>query len=287
VETGSSFNHVLFEVEQRVARITLNRPEKLNALFFGPASIRDELTQAFALADADEAVGSILLSGAGRAFCAGADLTLVKPRETVYDEKRFFDESAQFLRSVRSVAKPVIAAVHGVCVGAGLGLMAQCDLIIAADDARFGLVEGPRGLPGATEIVPLVGPYWAKFMILTGEMLDASWAQHIGLIMLSVAADQLMGAAFDLARRIALTPSKSAQLNKLAINRVIEASGLEQAMNVGRAHDALTAAMSKFAAAPDGRLFRDILQSEGVAGLRSAVAQPPWLATFGQPRRRE
>jgi enoyl-CoA hydratase/carnithine racemase len=285
VEPIDQFKHILYTVEDRVARITLNRPEKLNALFFGPGSNRDELIRAFAGADADESVGAILLSGAGRSFCGGADLTIVKPRETSYDEQRFFEESAQFLRSIRNVSKPTIAAVHGACVGAGLGLMAQCDLIVAADDARFGLVEGPRGLPGATEIVPLIGPNWAKFMILTGELLDAAWAERIGLIMLSVDANQLGAATFELARRIAHTPAKSTQLNKLSINSMIDAGGLQQVMNAGHTHDVLTAAMSKFATAPDGRLVRDILQTEGVAGLRAAFAQPSWLSTFArQPR---
>jgi enoyl-CoA hydratase/carnithine racemase len=287
VEPIEHFKHILYAVEDRVARITLNRPEKLNALFFGPDSNRDELVRAFARADADDRVGAILLSGAGRSFCAGADLTIVQPRATSYEEQRFFEESARFLRAIRNVSKPTIAAVHGVCVGAGLGLMAQCDLIVAADDARFGLVEGPRGLPGATEIVPLIGPSWAKFMILTGELLDAAWAERIGLIMLAVAASQLAEATFELARRIAHTPAKSTQLNKLSINSMIDAGGLQQAMNAGHTHDALTAAMSKFATAPDGRLVRDILQAEGVAGLRTAFAQPPWLSTFARPPRRE
>lgn len=140
------------------------------------------------------------------------------------------------------------------------------------------------GLPGATEIVPLVGPAWAKFMIFTGEMLDASWAERIGLIMLSIAPDRLMDAALELSDRIAQAPAKSVQLNKLAINSISSAVGFEQAMTVGRAHDALTASMAKSAAAPDGRLFRDILSSEGPAGVRAILDRPSWLTTFGNTR---
>src|SRR5699024_9665129 len=125
----------------------------------------------------DDAVGCILLTAEGRAFCAGGDLTGVESAETPYDEFVFMRSLTEFYRRLRDVRAPIVAAVNGLCLGAGMGLVAQCDLVIAGDDARFGLVEGRIGHPGATEIVPIVGAAWAKFLILTGELIDAEHAR--------------------------------------------------------------------------------------------------------------
>lgn len=283
---SDAFQHILYWVEDGVAYLVLNTPERLNALSAGPGSTREEIISALALADADEAVGCVLISATGRAFCAGGDLSKIRPRETTLDERRFSEGSARFARAVRSCETPTVAAVNGLCLGAGLALIAHCDIVLAADDARFGLVEGALGLPIPPEVVPVVGPAWAKFLIFTGEMVEADIAREMGLVLATFAPERLMEAADSLARRIARTPRGSTRLNKMIVNSVTDAMGLEGALTAGHAHAALTAAMSRHATAPDGRRFRDILDTEGPAGARRAYAQPPWFAEPFQTRRK-
>lgn len=257
------FAHILYRVEAGVAHLTLNRPERLNAMSVGARSTRSEIVEALSLAERDEAVGCVLISGAGRAFCAGGDLASAKPRETPHEELGFMAERSAFFAAVRNCRKPTVAAVHGFCLGAGMMLAAQCDLVVAAEDARFGLVEGPMGLPGATELVPRIGPTWAKYLIFTGDVVSAAEAKEMGLVFALVTPDALMARATSLAERIAKAPRASTELNKNAINSMLVAAGLEAALRAGRAHDALTAGMSHSARAPDGQLFRAILAEEG------------------------
>jgi enoyl-CoA hydratase/carnithine racemase len=273
---SDQFRHLLFEVEEGIAAVTLNAVATRNALWFGAGSLREELLAAFARADADDRVGAILVTANGDDFCGGADIGRTLPRESAIEQQRFFEASGRFLEAVRQCAKPTIAGVQGRCLGAGLGLIAQFDLVLAADDARFGLVEGLYGWPGASDLVPAIGPIWAKFLILTGELIPADVAQRIGLLLTTVAPQDLDAAARDLAKRIARTPREGAQLNKRCINGVADGLGRERALVVGRTFDALVAEQAKSARAPDGRAFRDIITQEGIAGLRAATAREPW-----------
>ncbi len=274
-----TYTHILYETRDGVAHVTLNRPEKMNALGIGPGSNRDEIARALAEADADPAVGCVLLSAAGRAFCGGGDLTGSKTPETVLDEHLFGEQLVKFYAGIRGLHKPVVAAVNGLCLGAGLGLIAQCDLVIAAEDARFGLIEGRIGHPGATEIVPLVGAAWAKFLILTGELIDARRAAEIGLVLTVVEPARLLERARDLAQRIARLPREAVLLNKATVDAMNEAL-TGTARRIGRQHDAITKSMARHAKAPDGRNFEDIIRAEGIEGLKRARDQQfsgPWL----------
>lgn len=280
--------HVETTVAQGVATLRLNRPERLNALGSGPGSNREALLAAVRGADGDPAIGCIVIAGAGRAFCGGGDMTGNKPRETAYDDEMFLLEVEQFHAALRSVRKPLVAAVHGLCLGAGLALIAQCDLVVAADDALFGLQEGRIGLSGASHIVDIVGPMWAKFMILTGENIDAQRAQRIGLVLEVLPAASFAADVQELARRIASLPRESTVLNKAAIDAQVEASGRAAGRLAAMPHDALTTAMAREARAPDGRLFRDILRDEGIEGLKRARQQQydtPWLGKPGPERK--
>lgn len=264
------FQHLLIERRAGVLEVIFNQPEKLNALGIGAGSNREELLAALSMADADDDVGCVLLRANGRAFCAGGDLSGARATETPLDEHIFNAELVRFYASMRATAKPVVAAVHGLCLGAGLGLIAQCDIVVAADDARFGLVEGRIGHPGATEIVPLVGAAWAKFLILTGELIDAATARRIGLVLETTAAKDLTARCQELARRIASMPRAAVLLNKAGISNMHDAMGVAAGRLVGRAYDSLTKSMSAMAKAPDGRAFADILRDEGMAGLKRA-----------------
>ena len=265
-----SFQHLLLEKRDGVCEIVLNRPEKLNALGIGPGSNREEIATALSQADADDEVGCILIRANGRAFCAGGDLTGSVKTETPFDEHLFNTEIVRFYAAIRVIHKPIIAAVHGVCLGAGMGFVAQCDIVVAGDDARFGLIEGRIGHPGATEIVPLVGAAWAKFLILTGEMIDARVAERIGLVLTVVPRDDLLARARDLARRMARMPREAVILNKAGIDNMTDAMGRAAGRLTGRAYDTITKAMSSRARAPDGQRFEDVLRLGGMDALKRA-----------------
>lgn len=275
-----SFTHITFDVRDGVGHLVLNRPDKLNTLGFGPGSSREEIAQAIARADADEAVGAILISAAGRAFCAGGDLGGIAATDTPLSNHLLNEEILRFQAAIRTAHKPVLAAVNGLCLGTALGFIAQCDIVIAGDDARFGLIEGRIGHPGASDLVPVIGPAWTKFLIMTGELIDARRAAEIGLVLTVEPAADLLARATDLAWRIARLPREGVLLNKVAINNVAEVTGRAAGRLVGRAHDAITKSMSSAARAPDGRTFEDILKAEGMDGLkraREAQFRGSWL----------
>lgn len=278
-----TFNHIRVEVRAGVAHLVLARPEKLNALGFGPGSNRDEIARALQQADVDPRVGCILISAEGRAFCAGGDLSNSPVPEGPSQDEILIRMVDEFHMSVRQTGKPVIAAVHGACLGAGLGFIAQCDFVLASDDVRFGLPEGRFGHPGGPELVTLIGQSWAKFLIFTGELVDAPRAVDIGLALLTIQGDQLLAAATELAERIARMPANALRLNKSAIDRAAEAGGRSAARLAGRAGDLITKSMSRHARAPDGRLFDDILKSDGPKGLKEAQKQQysdSWLKQY-------
>lgn len=279
-----TFKFITYHVAEDVALISLNTPERLNALSMGPGSNRNEIVAALAAADVDDNVGCVLFTAAGRAFCAGGDLKMSTPREKPEQQLQFFEDSAAFLGAVRNCGKPTVAAVQGYCLGAGLGFIAQMDLVLAAEDAWFGLVEGAMGLPGAPDIVPLIGAAWAKFLIFTGEMVTAQTAKDIGLVFAVTPPAQLVQLATLLARRIARAPRTSVQMNKKSINSVVDAIGFNTATSANAALEALTAEASRFACAPDGRLFSEILASEGPQGVRRAYQQPSWLELLAKTK---
>ncbi|MBX9897616.1 MAG: enoyl-CoA hydratase/isomerase family protein [Qipengyuania sp.] len=282
------YDHILYEVQNEVAHIVLNRPEKLNALGMGPGSSRDEIARALTIASDDESIGSVLIRAAGRAFCAGGDLSRIGGKivsDTARDNQIFNENVIGFNEAVRRVRKPVIAAVHGLCLGTAMGFVAQCDFVIAADTARFGLIEGRIGHPGASDLVPVIGAAWTKYLIFTGEMIDAWRAERIGLVLGVEPEALLIERAVDLAERLARMPREALHLNKACIEGVLESSGRAAGRVAGRAHDAITKTMSSVAKAPDGRYFEDILRAEGMEGLKAARAgqySTPWLPASGK-----
>ena len=274
------WQHILYSVESGVAHVVLNRPERLNALGIGPGSNRVELAEALEQADADPEVGAILVSAAGRAFCAGGDMVGVARIQSPLGNKAFVDDLDAVHARIRGVSKPSVAAVHGLVLGSGMGLTALFDFVIAAEGTRFGLVEGRVGHPGATEIVPLVGAAWAKYLMLTGEIIDARRAAAIGLILEIEEPDELLARCADLAGRLARMPRAAVILNKASIDSMLEAAGRGAGRSIGRVHDVLTRSMTHEAAAPDGRRFEEILEKEGMQSFKAARDTQygePWL----------
>lgn len=188
----SSYQRLLYQVEDRVAWITINRPEKLNAL---DRLVMEEIDQAVAAALQDETVGVIVVTGSGeKAFVAGADIAEMASMSAA-DAQRFSHFLQGVLQRIERAAKPVIAAVNGFALGGGCELAMACHLRFAAEGARFGQPEVRLGLiPGAggtQRLGRLVGRGRALDLILSGEMIDANEAYRIGLVNRVVAADEL------------------------------------------------------------------------------------------------
>ena len=190
-----SYQHLLLSVQDRIATLTVNRPDKLNAL---NAALIGELGTAIDELQSRDDVAGIILTGAGRAFVAGADISELANQNAV-DGKRLARRGQEIFRRFELSAKPTLAAVNGFALGGGCELAMSCQLRIASEAAKFGQPEVKLGLIpgyGGTQRLPrLVGRGRALQLILTGEMIDAQEAYRIGLVNRVVAADQLIPAA--------------------------------------------------------------------------------------------
>ncbi len=208
------------EVDGAVATLTLDRPEALNAL---TVPVKVALRQAFESLSADRAVRAVILTGAGRAFCAGQDLAEREQPDAAPLEAEVRDRYNPIIRAIRSMGQPVMAAVNGVAAGAGASLALACDLRICAEEARFVLAFGRIGLvpdSGATWFLPrIVGPAKAAELALVGDQVDATEALRLGLVSHVVPADRLLVEARALAERIAEGAPLAMALTKEALQR--------------------------------------------------------------------
>ena len=216
-----AFEHILYEVDQGVATITLNRPEVLNSFNREMAS---EVRQAFSAAGADAEVRAVLLTGAGRAFCAGQDLAEAMPKEGPAPD--LGDIVARgynpIVRTIRQIDKPVVCAVNGVAAGAGANLAFACDFVLAASDASFIQSFSKIGLvpdTGGTFFLPrLVGMARATALMMLGDKVSAQDAVTIGLILRVVEGGRLLEEATTLSRQLATRPTRGLGLIKRALN---------------------------------------------------------------------
>jgi enoyl-CoA hydratase len=241
-----------------VALVTLDRPEALNALSF---DLLDELADSLAALDSDPTCRAIVLTGSGRAFAAGADIVELAPQTyaSLRDGRRFdvWDRLA-------AVGLPMIAAVRGVALGGGCELAMTCDMIVAAEDARFGQPEIRLGvMPGAggtQRLTRAIGKARAMEMILTGEPIDARAAHSLGLVNRVVPAEATVDAALELGALIAAMPPLAVRAAKAAVR--------------GAHEDALAAGL---ASERDTffRLFDTADQAEGMAAF-TEKRSPTW-----------
>jgi enoyl-CoA hydratase len=197
----------LLSLERRedVAIVTLQRPEKRNALSI---DLRVELAEAFAALSEDAGVGSVVLTGAGPAFCSGMDTTQFGGDRA--HRQRLVETSIACFRAVGRCARPVVAAVNGPALAGGFALALLCDMRLAAEQASFGFPELPRGIPPsyAAARAALPAPVAAE-LTLTGRLLDAAGALRIGIVGAVYPADELMARAVELAGRIASGPREA------------------------------------------------------------------------------
>ena len=208
------------EVDGPVATITLDRPEALNAL---TVAVKVALREALEAIAADRAVRAVILTGAGRAFCAGQDLAERERPDAAPLDEELRERYNPIILALRSMGQPVIAAVNGVAAGAGASLAFACDLRIAATDARFVLAFGKIGLvpdSGATWFLPrLIGQARAAELAFVGDPISAEEALRIGLVSRVVPADDLLTDARTIADRIAAGAPLANALTKTALER--------------------------------------------------------------------
>ncbi len=208
------------EVDRPVATLTLDRPAALNAL---TVPVKIALREALESVGADRDVRVVILTGAGRAFCAGQDLAERDEPDAAPLDVEVRERYNPIIRALRSIGQPVIAAVNGVAAGAGASLAFACDLRIASEDARFVLAFGRIGLvpdSGATWFLPrLVGPAKAAELALVGDPVDAAEALRLGLVSKVVPGDELMSEARGLADRLAAGAPLALSLTKGALQR--------------------------------------------------------------------
>lgn len=249
-----------------VAVLTLNRPDKLNAV---NAAMIDALDHALDEAEADEGVRAVVLAGAGRAFSAGFDLDMGvgDGRPDPAAVRRTLEKDFRIILRFWDCPKPTIAATQGYCLGSAMELALACDLTIASDDCRFGAPEVKFGSGIVAMLLPwLIGPKQAKYLLLTGEdRVSAVEAQSLGLVNRVVPAADLMGEALALARRIAANDTFAVRMTKQAINRSLDIAGMRQALLHALDID-VTVETSETA---ESREFNEILRREGA---KAAIA---------------
>ncbi len=216
-----AYENILVEKRGNVGVITLNRPKALNALC---AALMDELGMALDAFEADESVGCILLTGSDRAFAAGADIKEMKDKTYMQVFKEDFITSGW--ECLAATRLPVVAAVAGYALGGGCEIAMMCDIIIAADTAKFGQPEITLGtIPGSggtQRLARSVGKSKAMDLCLTGRMMDAEEAERAGLVARVVPAEQLLDEAMKTAETIASLSRPVVMMAKEAVNRAYE-----------------------------------------------------------------
>ena len=265
---------VLYARDGRIGRITLNRPDVMNAI---DSELPEALEAAVKRANNDDDVHVIVLSGAGKAFCAGYDLTAYAetkggnpgvqtemPWDPMKDYKMMMANTECFMSLWRSY-KPVICKVHGFAVAGGSDIALCSDLIVMADNARIGYMPvRVWGCPTTAMWIYRLGPELAKRMLFTGDKIDGREAQRIGLVYKSVPPAELDEEVEALARRISTVPKNQLMMQKLMINQALENMGLGNTQMFATLFDGITRH------SPEGMMFKK--RSETV-GWKQAVKE--------------
>jgi len=201
------YKNILLNEEEKVAVVTVNRPKALNAL---DEDTMNELRDCFAKIRENENIRSVVLTGAGeKAFVAGADIAYMS-KMNPQEGRNWGKYGHETFNIIANLPKPVIAAINGFALGGGCEVAMACDIRIASDNAKFGQPEVNLGIipgfAGTQRLTRIVGKGMAKFLMYTGDMIDANQAQSIGLVEKVVPKEELMNTAMDLAKKIANKP---------------------------------------------------------------------------------
>jgi len=217
-----AYEMILVETRGRVGLITLNRPNALNAL---NAALIDELGRAIDAFEDDPRIGCLVLTGSEKAFAAGAD---IKEMASLTFVEAFMRDYAEALDRVARARKPIIAAVSGYCLGGGCELAMMCDIIMAADTAKFGQPEITLGvmpgMGGTQRLTRAIGKAKAMDLILTGRIMEAAEAESAGLVARVVPAQDLLEEAMKAAEKVASFSLPAVMMAKEAVNRALETS---------------------------------------------------------------
>lgn len=270
-----SMDTVIFEVADHVARITLNRPDKRNAL---SARMLEELHQALLEADDRTDVHAILLQGAGKDFCAGYDLTdsyggaaakapdydpaQYRTRAGTLDDDIWHLERQQDLTLIMlDLHKPIIAKLQGNCLAGGTDLAFSCDIVLAADDAKIGFPAArANGTPPTNLWLYHCGPQWAKRMLFTGDVISGLDAARIGLVLEAYPASEIAAQADDLVRRIASVDAEILATHKRVVNMQMELAGAKLSQRYAAELDA----RSHLSQGPRRTRFRQDMAEHGL-----------------------
>jgi enoyl-CoA hydratase len=240
-----TYETILYELADGIARITLNRPEKLNAISW---QMQQELQAALWEADRDPAVHVATLQGAGRSFSAGYDIepprgdgmTHAAGHHTMERDIWGLEQATQMRMTIWEMHKPVIAGVHGHCLAGGTDVAFLCDVVIAAEDAKIGYPPvRALGSPVNHMWTYLVGPQWAKRLLLTGDTISGAEAERIGLVLKAVPAERLDDEVRDLAARMALIDVDLLAAQKRTVNLALELMGARTMQRLATERDAI------------------------------------------------
>jgi enoyl-CoA hydratase len=261
--TGSELTSLRYEARDRKAYITLNRPERLNAI---DARMPREIDLAVEMANDDPDVHVIVLQGEGRSFCSGYDLKAYAEAGTgtqgaVWDpikDYRFMKRNTDDFMSLFRSLKPTICKVQGHAVAGGSDIALCCDLVVMADDARIGYMPARVwGCPTTAMWVYRLGAEKAKRMLLTGDTIDGRQAADWGLVLESVPADALDDRVEELADRMAGVPINQLVMQKLMVNQAYDNMGLHGTQILATVFDGITRH------SPEGRWFQNLAAEEG------------------------
>ena len=260
---------VRYEQRGAIALLTLDRPQKLNAI---DARMMRELHAALDRAEAEESVRVVVLNGSGRAYSAGFDHDTGTGDADFWraELRRDFDLIMRFW----DCPKPTIAAVHGYCLGSAMEIAACCDITLATSDCRFGAPEVRFGSGIVCLVLPwIVGPKIAKEMLLSGDdRIDAERARAMGLVNRVCEPARLFDEAMELARTIAANDTLAVRLTKRAINRTLDIMGLRAALEEALELDVLAESTDS----PEKQQFNEIMARDG---LKAALA---WRRSLGE-----
>jgi len=221
-ENKMEFKNLKFAKEENIGILTLSRPKALNALNL---ELLLELNRAVEIISKDESIHVLIITGDGKAFVAGGDITEMKDLDSIRGLSTG-ELGVEIFRNIERLRIPTIAAVNGFALGGGCELAMSCDLRIASDNAKFGQPETSLGITpgfsGCVRLSRLAGLAKARELIYTADIIPALEAERIGLVNKVVPADHLMSAAMEMAKRIASNAQLAVRYSKMAINRGIE-----------------------------------------------------------------
>lgn len=259
-----SFTNITLEKQDLIGTLTLNRPEKLNAM---TPDLIAEFADALAQIEKDPEIKVVIIRGAGRSFCAGYDLTVGlggggSEPHTLDDDQRVLQRYVEHWLRLRDLPKPVISMVHGYCLAGGTQLCVSTDIIFVAEDAKIGFPSIPAGAGYVSAFWNwMVGPHRTKYMaFLPGSRISGKEAEAMGFATRAFPAASLEKETYDYARRVARVPAQKLRLEKLSINRAIDLQGFRTSVLSGAEFDAI------FHFGPGNDEIRAVQKERGLRG---------------------